>query len=278
MTEYVVEGEEEEENPKKKKKGKMEHFGEDPYCIVSGSTLQSLISTARPFYGLSPSLPLENLFTRSTRANKLYFGNSAISHFIRQSHTNNLRIINAGVRFFTFDEKINKKSKIKCQWRIMKEGLVYALPHITQRRLEISFEEFLLLLKSDQPLYFEEFKDKDTQHILEKKTEMGSVILNVNVPLCAGTTSLNFIGWRGATSLNLFVKKKELESLRNLFLSPNYNYVHQKMPSNSKKKKTTSTNTNTPATNSPNGKTVETHPETLPTMDEKCKKETDNDM
>jgi len=246
----VVVEEEEGEKPKKKKKasGDQKSFGEEPFCIVSGSTLQSLISSTRPFYGLSPNLPLETLFTRSTRANKLYFGNSAICHFIRNSHANKLRIINAGVRIFTFDDKKNNKLNLNCQWRIMKEGLVYALPHITKQLLEVTFEDFLLLLKSDQPLYFEEFKNKDMQNLLEKKIEMGSVIMTVHVPsACVGTTSLNFIGWRGATSLNLFVKKKELESLRNLFLSPNYNYIHQKMPSNSKKKTTPSVNTNNPA-------------------------------
>jgi len=107
----------------------------------------------------------------------------------------------------------------------MREGLICLLPYITHQIVDIPFIDFSLLLRSKEPVLFKNFSE-DFRTIL-LPLECGSVILSVEIEstIKAGIKRrLRYIGWRGNTSFNLCVKKKELESLRNLFVSTNYNY------------------------------------------------------
>jgi len=171
---------------KKGVRGYSKELSEEPFEIISGSTLSSVCVRVRAFFGIPDTFPLETLFTRSSQATKLYFANPAIRQFIYNKTSPdqlNLRIINCGIRIFSNDNKKNKKiaASLACEWRIMREGLIYLLPYITKQIIHMTYPNFLLLLKADEPLYFGKFNDPDIQAILEK-TEMGSVVLCVTVP------------------------------------------------------------------------------------------------
>jgi len=86
-----------------KKRKAVKEFGEDTFIKLQGDTLALFEETVRPFYGISDQFPRDNLFTRSSQANKIYFSNPFIMNMIFEPIK--LRVINSGIRIFTNEKK-----------------------------------------------------------------------------------------------------------------------------------------------------------------------------
>jgi len=114
---------------------------------------------------------------------------------------------------------------VKCNWRLLREGLMSALPFINHQTITLTYPDFAILLKSGEPVLFKEFSEEFRNHL--SSLEAGTVIMSIDIDSKIDPNikrRLWYLGWRGNNSLNLCVKKKEIESLRNIFLSSNYKY------------------------------------------------------
>uniref|UniRef100_A0A6B2KZ76 SAM-dependent MTase RsmB/NOP-type domain-containing protein n=1 Tax=Arcella intermedia TaxID=1963864 RepID=A0A6B2KZ76_9EUKA len=204
---------------------KRKEFSEEPFELLPEDSVSSLFASLNKFYGLQKEFPIHQVYTRSSNATKLYFSNSSICQFIKSK---SLRIINGGIRLLASDTKNNKRAETDCEWRLTKEGLKFIINFLQKQIISIDFKDLLELLKSDEPLYFEQLGNEQLKNTL-MATAIGSVVFVVNIPMeDLSNNKFYFIGWRGTKTINLYIKKAEMESLRNLFLGSQYNYLPTK--------------------------------------------------
>lgn len=232
-------------------------FSEDPFWTLPLHIAAGLKKGLREYYGVADvdSEQFAHLLIRSTQdpnalaedgtelrpvgvddVNMIYKVSAPVHDLLRRSSGH--RFVSAGIRFVENFSKRNKHLTLDCDWRITAEGLE-GVSHLLNRHvITVGLEDFRTLLRMSQPK-FEEFTPKLAAHLAEVvKGGVGVVAIHI-VPeplseeaLAAMTkrerlinTSEQWVmGWLGFTSFTLAVRKLELMSWRNLYLTPDYSF------------------------------------------------------
>lgn len=189
--------------------------------------------------------------------NVIYSSSALCQSIVLNNKSSDVNIINAGYKILDNDAKKNRKIAISCDWRIGNDALPFVLPYITNRIVNITFNDFLLLIRRDpsNPPYFSDFYSETANQLKNMNGGLGGCLFvvknnlqsrSLNILVDRDTnfaidesfkhldlTTLKdllqnkfiaFLGWRGATSVSHNIDKLMLKSLRNLYLSENYNY------------------------------------------------------
>jgi tRNA (cytosine34-C5)-methyltransferase len=268
------------QRPKKLPYGSID-LKEEPF-VPLGSQSLPFLQEVREFYGIGTDFALEklNLLIRSKqeidkRNNKIYFVNDLIYHIVLENNKAieekrpELRLIHLGLRIFENEAKKNKKLELKCDWRLVPESLDVISSYITKRIVPIGRKDFEKLLSDPEPVFFTELSEETGQ--LLKNLSLGCCIFqlqpeyNPNASSLTNTLyskKLSFIGWRGYHSCKLFIPSLELQSLRNLYLSSDYNYVDPKAKSTKDQKSSSKSHRN--ATKNPTESSGNQDNNTLP--------------
>lgn len=232
-------------------------FSEDPFWTVPPSIAEGLKKGLREYYGVSDvdSEQFAHLLVRSPQepsgvasegaepkpltvddVNMIYKVSAPVHDLLRRSSGH--RFVSAGIRFVENFSKRNKHLSLECDWRITAEGLSGVSQLLQHHVVTVGLEDFRVLLRVHQPK-FEEFSPKLAAHLAEVvKGGVGVVAIHiVPEPLSEevlasmtkrerliSTTEQWVMGWLGFTSFTLAIRKLELKSWRNLYLTPDYSF------------------------------------------------------
>lgn len=229
------------------KKGLSEYYGvEDVNCDAFSHLL--IRSPVDP--NASASSSSESEFgnpaakARVEDVNMIYRVSAPVHELLRRSKGQ--RFVSAGIRFVENFAKKNKHLTLDCGWRITAEGLS-GISHLLRRHVvQIGLEDFKTLLRLEKPK-FEEFTEKLRKH-LEQVAVAGVGVVAINVipsldyedltseqkeeklsqmskrERLIHTTNQWVMGWLGFTSFTLAIRKLELKSWKNLYLTNDYSF------------------------------------------------------
>ena len=168
--------------------------------------------------------------------NMIYKVSAPVHDLLRRSSGH--RFVSAGIRFVENFSKRNKHLSLDCDWRITAEGLAGVAHLLNRHVVTVGLSDFRVLLRANQPK-FEEFTPALAAHLAEVvKGGVGVVAIHVvPEPLSEdvlasmskrerliNTTPQWVMGWLGFTSFTIAIRKLELKSWRNLYLTSDYTY------------------------------------------------------
>eukprot|EP01111_Echinosteliopsis_oligospora_P002084 TRINITY_DN1305_c0_g1_i1.p1 TRINITY_DN1305_c0_g1~~TRINITY_DN1305_c0_g1_i1.p1 ORF type:complete len:779 (+),score=289.13 TRINITY_DN1305_c0_g1_i1:45-2381(+) len=197
------------ERPAKRQK-KERTWVEDPFIPLT-EAMQEKLKSLCDYYGLV-DFPMQQVFSRSIKSQKLYFVSEAIGNLLNlmknAKDSSGPLVINTGVKLF------NKHELSEHGYRVCQDSLQWLLPMITKRKVTIEHQDLLHLLTHDNT-YPNRFTASAEAQI--NQLESGVVVFLVNANVSSASAGMGFVGWYGRKSVHLLIKKKELVSLRNLF-------------------------------------------------------------
>lgn len=235
-------------------------FSEEPFYTVPPNILASIKEGLSSYYGVQDveSSEFSHLLIRSPNdpngtttnesgqtvpnsvqiedVNMIYKVSAPVHDLLNR--TRGHRFVSAGIRFVENFSKRNKHLSLDCDWRVTAEGLSAVSSVLTRRVVEVGLVDFKLLLSVPQPK-FEEFTAPLKANLEEMvKGGVGVVAIHV-VPEPLTPTELESLphrerllrttpqwvmGWLGATSCTLAIRKLELKSWRNFYLTSGYSH------------------------------------------------------
>lgn len=188
-----------------RKRRRIVGYREDPFVFFKDET-EDVWQSIKDFYGISDDLDPRCLLVRCHEGKKknIYFTSSAIRDIVI-SNENKVKMINTGVKTFVRCDNKN----MKCAFRLAQEGMQSIVHYISDnRKLQISKEDLIMLLQSDDPHTPPEIVklNPDTQERL-KDFATGSCILLYKEEKTDNINQLNLqlVGWRGIMSLRAYV-------------------------------------------------------------------------
>ena len=143
-------------------------FREDPYIFQDPDA--ECFKTLKEWYQISEDFPFKNIFARSKNPESQKQRNLSIAcsrlRDIIQQNENKIKIINCGLRLFSF----NKEVFSKCPYRLLQEGAHFTAKYMGAKIFEVSLEDMIKVLGPDtgvpkhtlQPELFEKVKDLPT--------------------------------------------------------------------------------------------------------------------
>jgi tRNA (cytosine34-C5)-methyltransferase len=196
----------------KGKKRKERKWVEDPFLPLTPQ-MQETMKNLQDFYGLA-NLPLHQIFTRSQKNHKLYFVTESIAELINKlqsdpSQHSGLTIVNSGVKLF------NKHETSLHGYRVCQESIQWIMPLMTKRRVTITHADLILMLT--HPQIYPNNLSKPAEAEMNK-LDQGCVVFVVDSASDVPSAGMSFVAWFGKRSIHLLIKKKELTSLKNLFV------------------------------------------------------------
>ncbi|KAI9259870.1 S-adenosyl-L-methionine-dependent methyltransferase [Sporodiniella umbellata] len=196
-------------------KPKRDVFGikEAPFEMMSSDCEDLKEITA--FYGLDPAFPRDQFLLRSennAKGRSLYFVSRSIKKVLESKEFSRLNTVNTGVRLFVRQSSLLEEGS---PFRLSSEGLPLLDSALSERRrFTINLEELRVLLTEAFPL------------INNFPSEASQTKLSAITPGCcigvldeAGCQEVGFVGnlilpvWKGKTSLNVLLNKKDKRSL-----------------------------------------------------------------
>ncbi|XP_029175579.1 tRNA (cytosine(34)-C(5))-methyltransferase [Nylanderia fulva] len=188
-----------------RKRKRIVGYREDPFVFFKDAT-EDVWQSIKDFYGISDELDPRCLLVRCHEGKKknIYFTSPAIRDIVI-SNENKVKMINTGVKTFVRCDNKN----MKCAFRLAQEGIQSIVHYISDnRKLQISKEDLIMLLQSDNPHTPPEIikLNPDTQERL-KDFATGSCILLYKEEKTDNINQLNLqlVGWRGIMSLRAYV-------------------------------------------------------------------------
>ncbi|KAL0124052.1 hypothetical protein PUN28_006088 [Cardiocondyla obscurior] len=200
----VLEKEKKSWEPQKKRR-RIVGYREDPFVFFKDET-EDVWKSIKDFYGISDDLDPRCLLVRCHEGKKknIYFTSPAIRDIVI-SNENKVKMINTGVKTFVRCDNKN----MNCAFRLAQEGMHSIINYISDnRKLQISKEDLIMLLQSDEPHTppeIEKLSSDTQQHLKEFAT--GSCILLYKEEKTDNLNRLNLqlVGWRGTMSLRAYV-------------------------------------------------------------------------
>lgn len=177
---------------------------EEPFLPLP-EELKPTIASLVDYYGII-DFPLDQVFTRSSKNQKLYFASKSIANLLAGTNGGPLVVINTGLKVFNLHELS------EFGYRICQDAIQYFLPLITKRKVSITHAELNLLLEAN--INPDKLNEGTTKQINDLGT--GCVVLVVNEPNTP-STGMGFVCWFGKSTINLLLKSSERKSLKNLF-------------------------------------------------------------
>jgi len=202
------------------------------------SELTSSLESAREVFGISDKFKWNDLLIRGGSEVKLTLASPIVRELLVRSAEGSLfakehiiKVINAGVRVLQNDANKNKKLGLQSHVRLTGEGLPFVMPFLSKQVITIDRELFEYLLKHDDAPLLDTITNEAMRAEIEK-CSIGPIAVRVVGKFEKGNAldearywqPLDFPGWKGATSVRLSISKIDLKSLRNLYLSDNYDY------------------------------------------------------
>jgi hypothetical protein len=204
------------------------------------------VQTVRSHYGLSDNFPFHNLVMRASQTqerNNLFLVSELVQQLLKANAQGRLRIVFAGIRCFTrcdSGEKIdstnttttttfpstkenedapvieNDETRVannaiipSHSYRIQYEALSLLFPFVSTRKWTCtSFTDLLTLLEVDYPLI--SLFSPEFQETINNKDSFGCYLLSYEA---SPEHRFEAPVWKGKSSLNLLVNKKEKKSL-----------------------------------------------------------------
>lgn len=185
-----------------RKKRRLHGYKEDPYVFFKDD--ENVWDEIKKFYELDDSFDRRCLLTRCNNEKKknIYYCSDPIRDLVLLNE-DSVKIINTGVKTFVRCE--NRYSSNS--YRLAQEGLQTSNAFIGEsRRIEVSKEDFILLLQCTDPT-----KPPSTNDLCEetqkraKELGVGSCILKY----AEKRFTLYVVGWRGSSSLRAYVDANE---------------------------------------------------------------------
>ena len=235
-------------------------FSEEPFYTVPHHILHGIKEGLSQYYGVQDvnSSEFSHLLIRSPNdpngtttdesgntvpnmlqiehVNMIYKVSAPVHDLLNR--TRGHRFVSAGIRFLENFSKRNKHLSLDCDWRITAEGLSAVSSFLTRRVVQVGLIDFKTLLSVAQPK-FSEFTDPLKAHLEELvKSGVGVVAIHV-VPEALSDAELQSLsererlirttpqwvmGWLGGTSCTLAIRKLELKSWRNFYLTSDYTH------------------------------------------------------
>ncbi|XP_035223490.1 RNA cytosine C(5)-methyltransferase NSUN2-like, partial [Stegodyphus dumicola] len=181
------------------KKRKIWGYKEDPFVFLEDT--EEIWPKIRDFYKLE-DFPAAQLLSRCREGKKrnLYFTSSLVKNIIEEN-SQNLKIINTGIRIFCRSE--NKDTT--CIFRLTQEGIQTILPFMRDRMMEVNRDDLILLLTNEYPAHT--LFSEETQKKLSN-TDSGCLVLCYTGNKGAEDEfKIELCGWKGNQTLRCYVPK-----------------------------------------------------------------------
>jgi len=196
-----------EERPNKRRKDRT--WIEEPFIPLTPEIRQT-VKSLQEYYGLG-ELPLDQIFTRSTKSHKLYYVTESIAKLISQIQggpKNGLTIINSGVKLF------HRHEASEFGYRVCQDSIQWVLPLITKRKVAITHQDLVRML-SVGTIYPNNFS-KPAEEALNQ-LDQGCVVFVVDAASNEPSSGMGFVAWFSKRTIQLLIKKRELTGLKHLF-------------------------------------------------------------
>jgi len=198
--------------PPKKKARIYQGFKEDPFIYFDSE--EPVFTDISNYFGLSEELKSEMFLTRNkeaankdptTKFRTLYYTTEIVRDIVK-SNEEKVKIINTGVKAFT---RCENKGAV-CPFRLAQEGSLMTIPFMAKRIIRPSVKDLeILLLSSDMEM--PPSHDQLSKSTVDQMSQMetGSVALIFEEKHKDYITKVEFVGWKGKTSLRAYVPKNE---------------------------------------------------------------------
>ncbi|GAQ87913.1 S-adenosyl-L-methionine-dependent methyltransferases superfamily protein [Klebsormidium nitens] len=187
--------------------------GVDPVLELDN---KEVLDSLGSYYGFKEEFAYQTqLITRSddmATCKRIYYVSKSLLDILRLNNANGnpIKITSVGTKMF--ERQTVKDASVSCAYRIVLEGLPFALPYITRQIVYPDAEDFhMFLSKRSVPLTG--FKDPELVQALQQ-AQSGCVIMAMrraageNTPRDAPPAAVAC--WRGANSINVLVTKADV--------------------------------------------------------------------
>jgi len=130
-----------------RKKEKRKRVGkEEPFLPLKDHMLDEW-RAAKAYYGIADAFPESQLMVRAEAALSIYFVSDGVKGILFNCANGLQRVINTGVAVM----KKHAPPNIGCRYRPSQEGLSVVSHHMSKRKVKLTKDEFLTLIKQRSP-------------------------------------------------------------------------------------------------------------------------------
>ncbi|KAJ1925972.1 tRNA (cytosine-5-)-methyltransferase ncl1 [Tieghemiomyces parasiticus] len=194
---------------------------DDPFIFVSGDDPD--VESIWKFFELAPGFPRDQFLVRSeaSKQRTLYLVSSDIKAVMGIKRNERMRVVNTGIKCFGRNDIENTP----CNYRIHSEALPLVYPFLGDaRKVKLLHSDLRILLEAAGHVSI----DKFSPALSERSAGM-------DLGCCIGTLDpadapvghtmvapMQFPIWRGVSSLNILLNKKDKDSLQARVFGPNF--------------------------------------------------------
>ncbi|CAF0795849.1 unnamed protein product, partial [Didymodactylos carnosus] len=183
---------------------------ENPFIFFTDDDVKAFWPPIKDFFNIDETFPVNQLMTRiqADSGRNIYFVSENLKNIV-SLNDDHIKFINMGIRLLVRTDLRSEKEGGKRTLRISQEGITIVQKYFHKRHISLNEQDVLTLLAHAMP-YFTELSQNVQKQIEEDNKEFGSIICNYDPNESFNKNAnlhvpLNFISWRGRSSLRPFL-------------------------------------------------------------------------